>query len=114
MTDRTQLHHLADRARRGVLLPAEGALLADAVGALLDRAEQAEASRDRLRQSRTLWTDHAAQLAARADHAEAAIARARVLHRDAYPDHPGQSCTAGCGTWPCPTARALDEQQPTT
>lgn len=39
--------------------------------------------------------------------AEAAVARARELHREAYPDHPGQSCTAGCGTWPCPTTRAL-------
>lgn len=37
VTDRDQLHHLADRARRGVLLPEEGALLADAITALLDR-----------------------------------------------------------------------------
>ncbi|MGQ4351963.1 hypothetical protein [Streptomyces drozdowiczii] len=34
MTDRDQLHHLANRARRGVLLPEEGALLADAITAL--------------------------------------------------------------------------------
>lgn len=40
MTDRDQLHHLADRARRGVLLPAEGALLADAVTEL-ERRHQA-------------------------------------------------------------------------
>ncbi|MFF9568473.1 hypothetical protein [Streptomyces sp. NPDC014685] len=42
--------------------------------------------------------------------AEAATARVRDLHRDAYADTPdaGASCTAGCGTWPCPTLTTLD------
>ncbi|MGW2594809.1 hypothetical protein ACWCXC_31715 [Streptomyces sp. NPDC001515] len=142
MTDRDQLLHLADRARRGVLLPAEGALLADgitdmaarittleavcesnkraykgavqAAWAAESRAEQAEAARDRLRRARDHWADHAARLVDRTVTAEAANARVRELHHDAYPDTPGRSCAAGCGTWPCPTTRALVAQQPTT
>lgn len=35
-----QLHHLADRARRGVLLPTEGAILADAITVLLARLDE--------------------------------------------------------------------------
>ncbi|MFD7861837.1 hypothetical protein [Streptomyces sp. NPDC059783] len=180
MSDRDQLLHLADRARRGVLLPDEGALLADAVTATLDRL-------DRLRRSRDLWADHTARLTERADTAEAAlaalhegeeprlderivptpaqwiwlwnratpakraevagmvldasarvdrcilanhepaierwrdraqraeviIARVRDLHTRVL--RMEALVCACCGhTWPCPTARALDEQQPTT
>jgi hypothetical protein len=39
------------------------------------------------------------------------LAAVRDLHRDAYADTTDDSppsCAAGCGTWPCPTARALD------
>ncbi|MGW3492088.1 hypothetical protein, partial [Streptomyces sp. NPDC001054] len=37
----------------------------------------------------------------------------RALHRDAYASSrdTGRSCTAGCGTWPCPTIRALDAEE---
>ncbi|MFB6992848.1 hypothetical protein, partial [Streptomyces sp. NPDC056304] len=51
----------------------------------------------------------------RAEQAEAAIARVRALHRDAYAGttEAGTSCAAGCGTWPCPTLTALDEPHTT-
>ncbi|MFD7867359.1 hypothetical protein [Streptomyces sp. NPDC059783] len=102
MTDRDQLLHLADRARRGALLPDEGALLADAVAATLDRL-------DRLRRSRNLWADHTARLTERADRAEAAIGRVRDLHRQTCLVHRYSLRAIACFT-----CEALDEQQPTT
>jgi len=46
-----RLHHLLDRLRRGALLEAEGEQLVTAVTKLADRAEGAEAARDRLLRS---------------------------------------------------------------
>ncbi|MGW3166958.1 hypothetical protein ACWC9Q_29690 [Streptomyces sp. NPDC001142] len=47
--------------------------------------------------------------------AKAALDRVWALHRDAYAGtgETGTSCTAGCGTWPCPTLTALDEPNTT-
>lgn len=74
MTDRTQLHHLADRARRGVLLPAEGALLADAVTAMaaaLNDADQDAADAHE-------HNEQTCEAVTRADKAEAAIEQAEL------------------------------------
>ncbi|WP_335936653.1 hypothetical protein [Streptomyces sp. PTD5-9] len=91
-------------------------------------AEQAEGWRDRAErdgnrvlelEARTRWDaalhDRATAAERRAEQAEAAIARMRQMHRDAYAGttEAGASCTAGCGAWPCPTLTALDEP-PTT
>lgn len=46
-TTREQLLHLADRARRGALLPDEGALLADGVTALAAQLDRVQALADR-------------------------------------------------------------------
>lgn len=74
---RAQLLHLADRARRGALLPDEGALLADAVTAMAERLDRAnKAIRFMLG-----WESaaHVAELEQRAGQAEAAIERVRNL-----------------------------------
>ncbi|MFF2964274.1 coiled-coil domain-containing protein [Streptomyces sp. NPDC057963] len=59
--------------------------------------------------------DATCEAVAARDRAEAATARVRDLHRDAYAGigEAGASCTAGCGTWPCPTLTALDGPQTT-
>ena len=59
-----RLHHLLDRARRGVILPDEAEQLAGLVGEL-------EAAVVRLRTSRNRWAHHAGRLIGRAVTAEA-------------------------------------------
>ncbi|MEU3125844.1 hypothetical protein ABZ689_05895 [Streptomyces sp. NPDC006874] len=98
--ERDRLHHLLDRARRGVILPDEGEVLATLVGELkadLDRYEevvgelneanttlQREAARgDRLYYSRNRWADHAGRLQERALTAEA---RVRELETASAPE----------------------------
>ncbi|THA29221.1 hypothetical protein E6R18_25280 [Streptomyces sp. A1277] len=74
-----RLHHLADRARRGALLPEEGALLADAVAELALYADQ---TADLLRvahETSNKSEAERARAATRAEQAEAAIARVRKL-----------------------------------
>ncbi|WP_326659577.1 hypothetical protein [Streptomyces sp. NBC_00385] len=86
---REQLLHLAERARRGVLLPAEGALLADAMAELTEEvvnatqtAEFYEAAhsrmRDRAEVAEVRATAHITGLEQRAEQAEAAIERVRA------------------------------------
>ncbi|MFD7428431.1 hypothetical protein ACFV6Z_15485 [Streptomyces sp. NPDC059818] len=105
---REQLLHLADRARRGVLLPDEGALLADAVTEL--ETENA-ALRDGLAHCRHK---------PRVTELSAAIERVRALHRKASHGDTCVYCAHGQRlgydtTWPCDTIRALDQaQQPPT
>ncbi|MFD7066096.1 hypothetical protein ACFV97_02545 [Streptomyces sp. NPDC059913] len=89
-SDRDHLLHLVDRARRRNILPAELDQLADGIA----------------RQAARIAT---------LERTEAVLARVRALHRDAYAGtaQAGASCTAGCGTWPCPTTRALDDPHTT-
>lgn len=126
MTDRDQLHHLADRARRGALLPAEGALLADAVDVLLadlDRYEevvvgelneaniglqrqaaQVEAERDMLGRETDRLRKDWVEMRDRAEQAEANIAGVREAHRADCLIARGRNAH-GCA---CPTCEALD------
>ncbi|MGH8965764.1 MAG: hypothetical protein ACRDXB_10620, partial [Actinomycetes bacterium] len=67
-----QLHHLADRARRGVLLPDEGALLADGVAALVERLEDQATA------------DEVAERSAQAISAMGADIRSARAERDRY------------------------------
>ncbi|MFJ8855138.1 hypothetical protein [Streptomyces sp. NPDC102437] len=119
-----QLLHLVDRARRGVLLPAELDQLAAGIteqAARITTLEHVAAGNKR----------HVAIIAPELERTEAALARVRALHQptqglgfgcDEDPRSYGdiaQACTS-CGKadeygvrWPCPTIRALDEQ-PTT
>ncbi|MGW1433106.1 hypothetical protein ACWD6K_31360 [Streptomyces sp. NPDC002431] len=101
MSDRDHLLHLVDRARRRNILPAELDQLADGI-------EELHASRA-VRMA-AQYADRAVENGKRAEHAEAALARVRALHRDAYAGsaEAGTSCTAGCGAWPCPTLTTLD------
>ena len=46
VTDEARLFHLADRVRRGVILPAEGEQLADVVQAMARRSTELQAERD--------------------------------------------------------------------
>lgn len=46
VTDEARLFHLADRVRRGVILPAEGEQLADVLQAVTRRATELQAERD--------------------------------------------------------------------
>lgn len=132
-----QLHHLADRARRGVALPAEHDQLAAGITAMAARVEQAEAELRALKTVTTSYCPHCGRgdcsptadqwyaQRTRADRAEAAIERVRELHQPA-PDwswaafgctHRGEhktECPACGGCYPCATAAALPEQQPTT
>lgn len=77
MTDRDQLHHLADRARRGVLLPTEGALLADAVTELYTAFTDADQDAAEAREH----NDRTCDAVQRAEQAEAAIERVRAAIR---------------------------------
>lgn len=55
------------------------------------------------------WDEYHLMKAER-DQARARIAAVRDLHRNAYAtvsDGSPPSCAAGCGTWPCPTVRAI-------
>jgi hypothetical protein len=83
-------------------------LTSDDLDQLYDRAEGAEAARNRLLRSRD-------RQATRAEQAEAAIERVRELHQrwDADPSSCAH-CVDGYGTplhYPCPTARSLDPQE---
>ncbi|MFJ2279265.1 hypothetical protein ACIOEZ_34515 [Streptomyces sp. NPDC087866] len=69
---REQLLHLADRARRGVALPDEGALLADGVVTLIERLEDQATA------------DEVAERAARAIAAMGAYVRSARTERDRY------------------------------
>lgn len=105
MTDRDQLHHLADRARRGVLLPAEYDLLAAGITAMAARVttlEHVAAGNKRHvqlivpdleraeRVAQSAARDAAAALTAQLT-AEAAIERVRKLANwYADPKHRGQ------------------------
>ncbi|WP_328903247.1 hypothetical protein OHR86_28000 [Streptomyces sp. NBC_00441] len=105
---REQLLHLADRARRGVLLPDEGALLADGVVELAKYADQTE---DLLRVAHETSNKSEAERA----RAAAVLDRVRALHREECLTakaikrgltHTGLTCS---------TCAALDQaQQPTT
>ncbi|MFB7845486.1 hypothetical protein ACFC34_00420 [Streptomyces sp. NPDC056053] len=127
MSDRAQqLLRLVDRARRGTALPAELDQLADGIteqAARITTLEHVAAGNRK----------HVAAIVPELERAQDTIARARALHQPTEglgfgcdeDDTPGsygdiaQACTS-CGTageygvrWPCPTIRALAEQQPT-
>lgn len=79
MSDREHLLHLADRARRGVALPAEHDALAAGIGQLADRVEFTEAAharmRDRAEVADVRATARIAALVQRAEQTEAELTR---------------------------------------
>ncbi|MFE5090624.1 hypothetical protein ACFRCI_09510 [Streptomyces sp. NPDC056638] len=74
MSDREQLLHLVDRARRGVALPAELDLLAAGITELEQALADADAEYDELAHH----TDRTCEAVARADQAEAALEQAEL------------------------------------
>lgn len=111
---REQLLHLADRARRGALLPDEGTLLADGVVDLAKHADQIE---DLLRIAHETSNKSEAERA----RAAATVASVRALHQPApggsggLSFNSGSRCAACDHPYRCDTIRTLDQaQQPTT
>jgi hypothetical protein len=120
MSDREQLLHLADRARRGALLAAEGALLADAVVALAKDCDFWKQLAQDAREAEARRTTERDEQQTRAGQAETAITRVRDLHQPAPGGSGGLSFNSGarcqeCDTsYRCDTIRTLDSaQQPT-
>ncbi|WP_406740742.1 hypothetical protein [Streptomyces atratus] len=75
MSDREQLLHLVDRARRGSILPAEIDALAVGITELAQALDDAAGELAELREH----NDRTCEAAARAEQAEAALARAQAL-----------------------------------
>jgi hypothetical protein len=131
MTEPTpaQLDALLDRAERHALSHTEATLLADTVHRLVDRVAEYEAAigweTTCLRCARDTTAAYAETC--RAEQAEAAVQRVRDLHRP-FVDRrrgllaleyarPGATTPPACAECldellPCPTIRALDNQEP--
>lgn len=100
-TTREQLLHLADRARRGALLPDEGALLADGVTDMATQLDRVQALADRW--DRDL-PDHVRFLA---------VAALRfALDPDQHPTTPPTHLPDGGNAEDCDACRASDTPPP--
>ncbi|WP_326768822.1 hypothetical protein OG978_33640 [Streptomyces sp. NBC_01591] len=113
MTDREQLLHLVDRARRGSIFDAELDQLADGITAMADRTAELETETTKL----IRWHREDGTTLAKA---EAAIARVQALPRTPQVQiqiHgvPGQAdYNRGWSSAISAARAALDEQHPTT
>ena len=121
-TTRDQLLHLADRARRGVALPAEHDALHQGITAMAERAKEAEADHARVHERACLLAERLRNAERRAERAKATTERVRaeldrIADLDTVTRDDGRADRFSTGArWTLRMVRenALDEQQSST